>query len=1270
MVYKDMSKQGYDKCLPVKPIRFLSEVAKEAAETLKLVRDLPSRVDVINKVESFLRLIRGINRPAILWIVGTWGLGKTAIYNGIIKPYAERNRGEYLSVSITANKVFNLVEYVIKKFGFVFMSPEIFLASLIQAMRSEENELRDLPDLSRYANLDQYLVDALTFIKRKLGGRKLVIFIDEFEHIYDRYLQRPENTPESRIGSGILEAIVELVNVNINALKVTNTSSLIHLAISVSEEADAAIRQKTNFMVIAGRLERRFIEIRLNPMYRVEVYYHLSALLRYVFGNDSVDFNAIANPPTLLNIFGYATGGLPGNTEHLLNQILSALGMSAECPEGLRILDIDTAYTVFNTLETSYKGQKLNVFLRDNYIALYREIVNALINAYFDRKASEYFAKTVLMSLGGISCEYIYSFITNKLGASIGEEDIIDMVTIANNRIRGIYNIEKGIYISKAYHIKSKIPDLIIRIKQLIENYLHRLEEALGRIGISFGEINSNVLYREIFDKLIYITSKGELAILIPEDEDTVVKYINDKLGAKTELRSLAHLIRLIIDTLKEEGYLGKDKDNYIVLSEELLQKYIITPSITIVDYIVDLKDRYSYIARARAIGWKPANIAMPLVLPIIYNLKSFFTDRLQDAIQIIPKTINGRPDLQVYTIIVRPPSRHRPFLKLLYVVLPEILSEEHIENLRKIVIKEYISPEPLAAMFIMLPRNPENFKKSLDFYRYFMEELAMKYQIYVKEFHISSSADVIRLNVLTEYVRDKLGITLLHDFINELIADLASYILNTNKEKIIEKYREKGINIHNLQQYFMNDLNMRYFADLKKHLIEGLVSIGRYIPIPVLSGESLLTRSSSENNRLIDIKNIDETLISRLREVELSHTIASIGYILGYDKCFQEKGCSMLEILDFTKKNITCLVPYGFKIKLLGKDIESSEELLRSIIPLIGYGFINLIKCNRDNNSRESYDNCRIRINTENPYIKSLIKYILFLNNYSEFKIVYTSSLFEKFYIYPLEYSEHILRLFKDYFELIGIIMTKKNSDSIMFTFMNNENERPVFMEELFDPLRKTIDSLRQQENEYIGKLCYIVSGKQRGYRAWTYEKLLELVTMLFEPYERDIINLSRKDLTDMKILLREEVFSKYLYLVSRLMYLYKFLYDAVIGNNIKEYYTKGKIGNDRLCVLLLIEAANKDITNLEKTVDKGIEKLNNEIKILENNLNTYVVQDNIKVNLREYNDLTKLREEISKIRNVKYNSSGFLEEVRNLWLNTANSNEDLNECLYGVRI
>ena len=1257
-----MSINNYERCLSFRPRRFLSEVAREASETLELVRDLPSRVDVYNKVESFLRLVKGINRPAILWIVGTWGLGKTAIYNGVIEPYARRNKDEYMAVSVIAGKVFDLIEYILDKFKLMFMSPEIFLAALIQAIRNEVSDFRDLPDLSRYNDIEQYLIDSLTFMKRKLNRRKLIIFIDEFEHIYDRYLQRPENTKESRIGSGVFEAIVELANVNINALKRTNTGSLIHLAISVSEDADAAIRQKTNFMIIAGRLERRFIEIRLKPMYRIEVFYHISALLKYMFNTDKIDFKTIANPPSLLNIFGYATGGLPGNTEHLLNQILSSLSSSTECPDGTRILDIDNAYTIFSLLESSYKGQKLNVFVRDNYIAIYKEIVNALVNAYFKKNYAEQFARAILLSLGGVSISYINYMIKNKFGTTIETDDIIDMITISNNRIREVYNIEKGIYLLKAFYVNSSIFDLIIRIKQLIEEHLEKLEEALSRIGVSFREYSPDTLFEEIFDKFFYVTSKGKLAILIPADDDNLVKYISDKLGVKTEIRSLARHIKSIIEKLVQEDYLIEDSsEDYIALSEDLIQKYVITPTISIVDFIVDLKDRYFYIAKARTIGWKTSNIAMPLAIPIIYNLKSFFTERPQDEIQVTP--LLGNNDLQVYMITVKPSKLQKPFLRLLYVVLPEVLSEEHVESLRQIVLKEYLGQEPIAVMYIMLPRNPEVYKNSLDFYRYFIEELSTNYQIYIKEFHVSSTADVIRFNVFAEYIKDKLGINEIHNYINELVLDIVSFILGNNKEAISEKYRENGLDIYKLQQFFINDLNMRYFTDMKKDLIKGLISVGRYIPSPILSGRSLLLELE-KNNQLVKIHNFDTDLVSKLREVELSYTISVLGYIFGNPQCFHEDGCKIIELLDFVKKNVMCFIPYGVRVKLIGRDIESSEELLRALVPLIGYGFINLVECNNN------YDNCKIRINTKNPYVISLIKYILSVYNCvkCEQEHIYREEIFKNYYIYPLEYTEHILKLYREYMELLGILLINEKNKNIVYTFLNNPEGNPIFIENLYKPLKEVVYKLEQLEEEYLGKLCYMVSGKQRGYRAWTYDQLINNIKDFIVPYKNEILNLSRKELTNTNVILDDKIFTKYLICVSRLIYLNKFLSEIVLGTDVETFRHSNKAKYNRLSVFPLLEAARLDLSNLENTIENAKERLENAAKTLEENLNKYVIRGNTKIELDEYNELNQLRNEFDEVVNARYNTYEFLEEVRDLWLDTTNSDIDLNECVYGA--
>jgi len=1256
-------------CLDIRSKNLPSEVGIEAAETLKLTSDLPFQARQINVVRSFLNLVQKIDRPAVLWVVGIWGLGKTAIFNGIIEPYCKTQENKCKAAFIIANKMFDIAEKIVKEFRLISLTPEAFLASILEALRESDPFFEKLPKLLNYYSLSQYLKEALTLLKRILDDRKLVIFVDEFERIYDRYLISAEREKYER-GKDILEAIVELINVNIKALRETGTAGLIHLVFSVSEEADATIRQKTDLAIISGRLTRRFIELRLRNMSKLEVFYHLDRLIKYVFNNDKLSFKDIANPPTLFNIFGYATGGLPGNTEHLLNHLISNLSDTYECPNKFRKLDISNALSVYSSAKTSFKGVNIELINVTAYTTIHNTLVNVFANYRYSREVASKFVRLLLLSTAGVSINYLAGIFKD-----LSKAEIKDMITIANYAFREKYNVEKAIYSVKSFKITKPLPDFINRVLGLLERRRETFRRELERLDIILRPENiTEELYEIFIDQFAFIDDEGHLAILLPDETQTLREFIKNTLKLKIESEVLAEELRMVIDELVTEGYLEKDtKNEYLYVLDDIVAKYIISPSMLALEFITDLRKRYSITVKARSLGWSPQHLARAILPPLVYSLRTFYSGESRtDHFRI--SLITAENNFEYYVIEISPSPNKPPTLRVLFAVLPHIIEEKIISNIRATIQKYYLNKKPFDVVVLITLRSLErDLSRSLGYVRTFLDDIQNSKDIVFKEVSNISQFDIRRLTALGllleetsingEYVIEKS---------TQIINDLTTYEVDTSKRgEIVAKYIRKGIEFNKLYSFYNSEFILRYIPRLTDHIRSELRKRGKYFDYPTLSGKRLI-ETLKENVR----SKVNEEIMYSL-STDLSDTESILPILSLPDECFTNEGCSLRYIVDYAIKNIRCHQPHFLKTTLLGPDIEGARKLLENIIPLISYGFVEIIEC-------RSYDECRIRINYNHPSIITLVKFLSHIySHYAKVKSEITSNelliskeFIANFYKYRPEY-EQVIDLLIRIFKVWGLLLPKANETYLPLFLKEKRHDSIVLSLEAYSytPVIKALKILK--EDLVLNKYGYQASGKRRGYRAWIIKNFIgKLWNKLSNDEFKRVLNRLRL-YEPLELALDKEKLLNFILASKKIHLINDIIYDIVLSKspiheNIDAMNLERDVGGIKRGVMVaLAYAAKYDIDRLTRVLEDIIKDYNEQREALKEMLSKYVVDEEQKIDVK-INELELVKETYEKIVKI-LNENIPLEKyhlyLRDLWKKTAGTTVDQNECVYGVQ-
>ncbi len=1268
------------KCIGLIPRRLLSEVGIDAAETINLTRDLPSTSQRVNTVYSFLGAVEKMDRPVVLWVVGTWGLGKTAVYYGLIEPYC-RKTGKCISTLLVAGDIFTELEKILSSTEALSMRPTHFIAAILQVLR---NKFKDLPDVSNYNKISLFLKDSLTILKNILKDKKLIIYIDEFEHIYDRYLiygsaSGRESSAKYDIGKEILEAIVEFINTNIDVLKETSMVNKIHLAFSVSEEADTIIKQKSDLGNIAGRLTRRFIELRLEPMNKIETLYHLDRLLKYVFDGENVTYKTIADPPNLLNVFGYSTGGLPGNTERMLNHMLSQLSMTPECPGGIRTLDINKAYDIFSTASIHFKGVPIELMNTNAFNELYTSIMDTLVYYEYPRDKSDILVKHILLTIAGMSLETL-SRLTGFDRFHL--KDAINTIEVA---LRDKYGGIEPIYVVKGYHIKKRVPEFINCLTVTLDEYKQVLAEELRRTGIPLisreaGERLTKEIYNLLFDSIIFIDDEGFLTLFYPQSEDRKASFVKNIAKLQRESTVISEIISDVIKRLVEKGCLEDSGKEYLFLVDEVVSKYFISPRILALEFIINYAERFRLLTKAITTGWSPQALSIALLPALIYSLSGFYSGvERTDNVDI--REITDVGDFSLYSIEVRPSEAKKPALRILFSVLPRIVNEDIFRELINIIDKNYYDKKIIDVLITVSPRSIDELASRLNYVRTF-RKIVESYDIDLLDLSGIAPFDQRRLIALGIKLSDMISkdTTLRKEsLINELSKVLRAATSNIRlEEELINKYRDYGINLNKLRNFYITDYIIRYIPNLAEDIRQFLREKGKYIDFPILTGEGLLTMiSDKEINISEDVKAKIKTM-----DTDINEPVKILPIITSMDECFSINGCTLSGLLDYLARNVKCYQPHIIKTKLLGPDVEGAEELFRNMIPLIGMGLIEIVECIDFDNS------CRIRINLSSPYILTILKFVA--NTYkrlagTDIPITYDSPYFKlplgfifNYYKYMPQYGVFVEKLIPEIFRLLGLF--KLDKDEFTPLFIKNTMRQPNFLglEEFY--YNSTLSILQKlRDDEMIKKYGYIVSGKLRSYRA---SITIDLVNKLygdlagkdFEAVMKKVRMYSPMDLLDVDKL------RLYTIAARKIVLVYDIITEILLG--MEPYILPMKthafspysiaVKTKRPTLLTLISYVGKDFEQLSNIIKKIVDRYKESVKELEEILKRYVVVEDadIKIDIKEFRDVLDSYKNLNELMEKAIPSESFLKEVREIWIHTTGDDVDRNECRTGARI
>ncbi len=870
------------------PCRSLSEVGLEAIETFELTKDYPTRRVVIEGVETFLeRAYRSIN-PSILWLVGEWGEGKTAIYQGLL-----RSRRDLYSVYIVASRLFDYMEKILEEQR--IWAPNAFLLSLLYTMKDSFDEyselFKELDELDLTHSLPALLVKLYTYVKEKTGKDPIIVFfIDEFEDIVSRLT----TSRGIRLLSAVLEALVELVNGNVEALSKAGLQGKIHFVIATTSSAERVLETRLEVSDIWGRLKRRFNRVEFTRMLSIEVVDHLRKLVDYVYCGKNLGYSHIANPPTLLNFTQISSIGLPAATERILNQLSSILSSRGKirCNGGSEKLTLENAFEVLGTLKTVVEGEEEQVLIEDNFLLERRNCIDILRNYVGDKEYIEPLCSLILLSRGGIRVEYL-----KKLG--------VDNTALTVLEHLGIITTGTGL------KLKTSIVEFLNNVRTILAGLKEKYLEGIVGISKPTSMLEGLELYRLLLDNLVYIGDDGSIVLFKPKNTSVLRKIYVEFNGLDEVVASkLAELVFEVYNNLLLEGVV-EDYGDIIIVDHGIQNRIFFSQEIATLDFISSREERIRLWRKAKSIK-SVEPFLKGILIPVIDVLTGYFSgSSRRDMFSIRIESIGGEYPVASITVtssvregkpyIIREfKAQYTPRLRVDLLVVTGNVKPVVLDEYYKLVREKEVYRRPHVVIVFstgVLYQKVEDLRRKL-------ERLGIPLIVYSVK-----TIDYLRLSALGIFSEERWG------------RDIVGY-LNSMLNALRGKGEPIGLNIYAYQSYVITRFEREYGLDDMVSKIDGVLKeFGILVPLP---------------RRTVKI-GLEELGVSDLYE-----SARSLRWLVHYPTPIVNK--SIKELFEYVTSNVRQHMVFGGKYReVIGLDLETPDDLVNKLAPLRDYGIIEL---------------------------------------------------------------------------------------------------------------------------------------------------------------------------------------------------------------------------------------------------------------------------------------------------------------------------------------
>jgi len=471
---------------------------------------IKSRLEVKKKLEEFIDIIKSERKPTMRVIVGEWGEGKTDAFRRYIDP-ATKEIG-YDAFFVSASTLSNSFELSdIKKLMDATPSSSLqFLVALFASIKAE-SQISAIPDPANFYDPNKFIENSL--LKLTAGGKKLIVFIDEFEELL-------LNIP---ILKKIVSGIKETINGQFRPIDERGKfEGCLHFIIAATPDAFYKLEVGEETSLIFGALGRRMGKIELPEIRKHEGIPFLWELLRYCF-NYNLPRPLPIKSIGILNGIYRITHGNPGNMVSKFTRLMSRATSETDDDDKMKVIHSELFLDFFKNETIFVYGGSTPCIEVENY--------DRILNIVKDQRRTE-LGKACANTLSLLVGEY-KPFASYEIEERTKVTDVPNIINIINNNLQRL-GIQKAILnVAKAKEgitlddIKNKLSEFIVKEKDRtilkIDNYIEVFDEFADRI-IFYDLVGDDELHSEIY---LPIDDRSIVSFFEGISEDRVIEIRN-----------------------------------------------------------------------------------------------------------------------------------------------------------------------------------------------------------------------------------------------------------------------------------------------------------------------------------------------------------------------------------------------------------------------------------------------------------------------------------------------------------------------------------------------------------------------------------------------------------------------------------------------------------------------------------------------------------------------------------------------------------------------
>jgi len=267
---------------------------------------IESRKPVEKQLRDFMTFCRRDALSVNVKIIkAEWGEGKTDAYERYIHPEAEK-KGDacyFVSTSTIADRI--------SKFQDIFSTTSYvpsskFLASVLVSIMDEAThqqiDIKGFPNPLDFQNEPLKFIEAVLENHRRLGFKKIFIFIDEFEELLIQ---------DAKVQKQMISGLKELINGQLKLLHEGGTyQGMLHFFIACTPYAYIRIMEDVELAQITGSVKSRLTTLPLPEVTHKEALQFLIDLTRYSYAGKLPDVFPFRTLGSLSGIYAISHGNL------------------------------------------------------------------------------------------------------------------------------------------------------------------------------------------------------------------------------------------------------------------------------------------------------------------------------------------------------------------------------------------------------------------------------------------------------------------------------------------------------------------------------------------------------------------------------------------------------------------------------------------------------------------------------------------------------------------------------------------------------------------------------------------------------------------------------------------------------------------------------------------------------------------------------------------------------------------------------------------------